>query len=219
MRINNALLSSFLLLATDVPSGSAFSSRSFLGPSKRSLSVATRLKFKTSSGLPGNGTSLVDLPLQLSSTAAAVTLEDEEKSRQTLQELEQLYASITGTSQESNEEEWSLLTNTDAATVVGDDKKQEGGGFLGMSEVVTARLLLLGAAALYGTNFSLVKLLGETGMSVGLSSTLRFGFAALATMPMLLSVEEEDKDHRWETLFNPKSTEFKAAMGGLEVGK
>lgn len=53
-------------------------------------------------------------------------------------------------------------------------------------EILMARLLLLGAAALYGTNFSLVKLLGETDMSIGVSSTVRFGMAALATLPWLL---------------------------------
>jgi drug/metabolite transporter (DMT)-like permease len=49
-----------------------------------------------------------------------------------------------------------------------------------------ARLLLVGAAALYGTTFSLVKLLGDT-MPVGISTTLRFGLAALVTMPWLVS--------------------------------
>jgi drug/metabolite transporter (DMT)-like permease len=91
----------------------------------------------------------------------------------------------------------------------------------GMSDVVKARLLLLGAAALYGTNFSLVKILGETDMSVGLSSTLRFGFAAMATLPWLLAVsnkEEKEDQSRLQKLFDPKGTEFQAAMGGLEVG-
>lgn len=89
----------------------------------------------------------------------------------------------------------------------------------GMSDVLKARLLLLGAAALYGTNFSLVKILGETGMSVGLSSTLRFGMAALATLPWLLTLDDEsDKDNRFQKLFDPKGVEFQAALGGLEVG-
>mmetsp|Transcript_5800 Transcript_5800/g.11828 ORF Transcript_5800/g.11828 Transcript_5800/m.11828 type:complete len:520 (-) Transcript_5800:214-1773(-) len=52
----------------------------------------------------------------------------------------------------------------------------------------TARLLLIGAAALYGTNFSLVKYMGTAAeaMPVGLSTTLRFGLAALAMSPWLL---------------------------------
>ncbi|CAB9510781.1 EamA-like transporter family [Seminavis robusta] len=91
-----------------------------------------------------------------------------------------------------------------------------------MSDVAKARLLLLGSAALYGTNFSLVKILGETGMSVGLSSTLRFGMAALATLPWLLSVDDHDDQSSsssyLQKLFDPSGTEFRAAMGGLEVG-
>jgi drug/metabolite transporter (DMT)-like permease len=54
--------------------------------------------------------------------------------------------------------------------------------------VFWARWLLVGAAALYGTNFSLVKLLlgAETDIPVGLSTALRFGLAALVTSPFLL---------------------------------
>lgn len=50
-----------------------------------------------------------------------------------------------------------------------------------------ARLLLIGAAALYGTNFSLVKLMGESDIPIGLSSTIRFGMAALVTSPWLFA--------------------------------
>lgn len=52
--------------------------------------------------------------------------------------------------------------------------------------VWSARLLVIVAAALYGTNFSVVKILDET-MPVGISSTLRFAMAALATLPWLLA--------------------------------
>jgi len=102
-----------------------------------------------------------------------------------------------------------------AAAVVASEEEDEP-----LSDVVKARLLLLGSAALYGTNFSLVKILGETGMSVGLSSTLRFGMAALATLPWLLQLDEErpDKSHRFEKLFEKNGVEFQAALGGLEVG-
>jgi hypothetical protein len=55
-----------------------------------------------------------------------------------------------------------------------------------LSDVWKARLLLLAAAALYGTNFSLVKILGDT-MPVAISGTLRFGMASLVTLPWLLS--------------------------------
>ena len=63
-------------------------------------------------------------------------------------------------------------------------------------EIVMARLLLLGAAALYGTNFSLVKLLGETDMSIGVSSTVRFGMAALATLPWLLMPPKQQQEQQ-----------------------
>jgi len=55
----------------------------------------------------------------------------------------------------------------------------------GISDVVKARLLLVCASMLYGTNFSLVKLLGDT-MPVGVSSALRFGLAAVFTAPWLM---------------------------------
>ncbi|KAG7354347.1 EamA-like transporter family protein [Nitzschia inconspicua] len=69
-----------------------------------------------------------------------------------------------------------------------------------------ARLLLVSAAALYGTNFSLVKILGDT-MPVGISTTLRFGLAALATLPWLI-------DSKILTSENART----AAWLGLEVG-
>jgi len=52
------------------------------------------------------------------------------------------------------------------------------------SKVWKARSLLIGAAALYGTNFSLVKILGDT-MPVGVSLTIRFALAAVVTLPWL----------------------------------
>jgi drug/metabolite transporter (DMT)-like permease len=72
----------------------------------------------------------------------------------------------------------------------------------GLDDVWKARLLLVGAAALYGTNFSLVKVLGET-MPVSVSGTLRFGLAAMATLPWLLA---------------PSKASWGAALAGLEVG-
>eukprot|EP00529_Nitzschia_sp_RCC80_P011579 CAMPEP_0113521742 /NCGR_PEP_ID=MMETSP0014_2-20120614/44813_1 /TAXON_ID=2857 /ORGANISM="Nitzschia sp." /LENGTH=627 /DNA_ID=CAMNT_0000419743 /DNA_START=322 /DNA_END=2205 /DNA_ORIENTATION=+ /assembly_acc=CAM_ASM_000159 len=71
-------------------------------------------------------------------------------------------------------------TVTNALSTTLDDNKTDD------ADVWRARLLLIGAAALYGTNFSLVKLLGDT-MPVGISTTFRFGLAALATSPFLFS--------------------------------
>lgn len=52
-----------------------------------------------------------------------------------------------------------------------------------------ARSLLICAAALYGTNFSLVKLLGDT-MPQGVSLTLRFALASVVTLPWLFDEGE-----------------------------
>jgi hypothetical protein len=91
--------------------------------------------------------------------------------------------------------------------------------FTMFSEVIKARMLLSAAAALYGTSFAMVKILGETGMSTGLACMLRFGMATLATLPWLLHVDEQYRDRRFQKLLDPSSTEFKVLFGGLEVGK
>jgi drug/metabolite transporter (DMT)-like permease len=75
-------------------------------------------------------------------------------------------------------------------------------------DVWNARFLLLAAAALYGTNFSVVKLLGEV-MPVGAMGTMRFGLAALATMPWLLAKPKENSN---------ASITLAAAVAGFEVG-
>lgn len=74
--------------------------------------------------------------------------------------------------------------------------------------VATARLLLVAAAALYGTNFACVKLLGGTAMPVEVSSMLRFGMASVATLPWLLSDSND--------FF--ASEDWKAIQAGLVVG-
>lgn len=102
-------------------------------------------------------------------------------------------------------------------------------------EIFMARLLLLGAAALYGTNFSLVKLLGETDMSIGVSSTVRFGMAAMATLPWLLMPPKQpttssNDGERSEASSNSNNviasfsndpataTALSASLAGFEVG-
>jgi drug/metabolite transporter (DMT)-like permease len=74
--------------------------------------------------------------------------------------------------------------------------------------VWNARFLLLGAAALYGTNFSFIKLLGEV-MPVGAMGTMRFGLAALATLPWLVAKPRENSD---------MTTTLAASLAGFEVG-
>ena len=115
---------------------------------------------------------------------------------------------------ESSSSSSSLETTTDKDKSVGD------------AAINKARLLLLVAAALYGTNFSCVKLLGEAHIPVGASSTLRFGMAAIATLPWLLPPKEDwDKvlnssKQNIQTLYKTVSTtpSFAAAAAGLEVG-
>jgi drug/metabolite transporter (DMT)-like permease len=92
-----------------------------------------------------------------------------------------------------------------------------------------ARWLLVAPAALYGTNFSLVKLLGDE-MPVGVSTPLRFGFAALATLPWLvqgfvpiMNLKSKDMDHSESQLESQMGDEeadrrVMATMYGLEVG-
>ena len=93
-------------------------------------------------------------------------------------------------------------------------------------EVWIARLLLLLSAALYGTNFTVVKSLDEL-LSVGVSSTLRFGFAAICMLPWLvapiddqlktITKEKFDKCKgeitKWE-----EPTRLAAGLAGMEIG-
>lgn len=93
-------------------------------------------------------------------------------------------------------------------------------------EVWIARLLLLLSAALYGTNFTMVKSLDES-LSVGVSSTLRFGFAAIFMLPWLLAPINEDLktiarkkyDKCKEGIANwEEPTRLSAGLAGMEIG-
>lgn len=76
------------------------------------------------------------------------------------------------------------------------------------NSIQTARLLLLGAAALYGTNFACVKMLGGSLLPVASSSVLRFGLASLVTLPWLLPANNHSNN----------DDKVGAIMAGLEVG-
>ncbi|KAL7533937.1 hypothetical protein ACHAXR_005535 [Thalassiosira sp. AJA248-18] len=107
-----------------------------------------------------------------------------------------------------------------------------------LSDVWKARLLLLLSAALYGTNFTMVKSLDES-MSVGLASTLRFGFAAVAMLPWLFAPIHEDlkvlakkrrndnhnadmnvgqKGNILVQCFGEEPTRLSAGLAGMEIG-
>jgi len=100
--------------------------------------------------------------------------------------------------------------------------------------IVRARWLLVVAAALYGTNFSVVKLLGDDmHMPVGISTSLRFGLASFATLPWLLdgvipamkkkinsisnSINNSEEQVQKESI-NNIDPRVMATLWGLEVG-
>lgn len=124
----------------------------------------------------------------LSATATTITkngggvLEQQQPQsspHQTLAVLEDI-SMVTDSSVAASTTQVASLDDEASTTISGTQQQQDQ-----QQAVQWARLLLLGAAALYGTNFSCVKLLGDT-LPVGISSTLRFGMAALATAPWLL---------------------------------
>jgi len=83
-----------------------------------------------------------------------------------------------------------------------------------LSDVWKARLLLIIAAALYGTNFTCVKMLDES-VPVGISATLRFALATLATLPWLVGPSDKPLQH---DAVEKDATHFAAAIAGFEVG-
>jgi len=86
-----------------------------------------------------------------------------------------------------------------------------------LSDVWKARLLLLLSAALYGTNFTFVKALDES-MSVGISSTLRFGFAAVAMLPWLIAPISDELKLMAQVEGNEEPTKLSVALAGMEIG-
>jgi hypothetical protein len=193
----------------------------------------SRLSFTRSSKVLGNRNATVydeddyytqdDVSKEFSKHQAMTELQQLHKLEQLVQQEDEIMN--VHTEQESTT---TLVTSTSSAV---DTTKQDEEGF--PSVVWKARLLLLGAAVLYGTNFSVIKILGDT-MPVGISSTLRFGLASLATLPWLLappkdgssllpiSTNAEDKnwwESPWDTLQSVTSTTtVGAALAGFEVG-
>ncbi len=111
-------------------------------------------------------------------------------------------------------EETSLaLTSSDAVAVTPEEKLVDEEG------IWRARWLLVAAAALYGTNFSVVKLLGDE-MPVGISTSLRFGLAALATLPWLVQgfVPNLFDNNSKEVEQDLQDRRIMATLYGLEVG-
>ena len=86
-----------------------------------------------------------------------------------------------------------------------------------LSDVWKARLLLLLSAALYGTNFTFVKALDES-MPVAVSSTLRFGFAAVAMLPWLIAPISDELKLMSQVEGNEEPTRLSVALAGMEIG-
>lgn len=101
-------------------------------------------------------------------------------------------------------------------TAVAQDKES----FMGLSELWIARILLLLSAALYGTNFTMVKILDET-VPVGAAAMMRFGLAALVTSPFLFistKTGEVDSEGNVEKEKFDWKTALPVAVLGFEVG-
>mmetsp|Transcript_15786 Transcript_15786/g.32624 ORF Transcript_15786/g.32624 Transcript_15786/m.32624 type:complete len:576 (-) Transcript_15786:157-1884(-) len=103
------------------------------------------------------------------------------------------------------------LTSSDVVVATPEEKLVDEEG------IWRARWLLVAAAALYGTNFSVVKLLGDE-MPVGISTSLRFGLAALATLPWLIQgfVPSFGNSEKVEQIVQDRR--IMATLYGLEVG-
>lgn len=92
-----------------------------------------------------------------------------------------------------------------------------------LNDVWKARLLLLLSAALYGTNFSVVKSLDEI-IPVGVSSTLRFGLAAFAMLPWLIAPLSDDLRNNLESATKKTTYAFmepsrlSVGLAGMEIG-
>jgi len=63
-------------------------------------------------------------------------------------------------------------------------------GLAGLDGISTARLVILGVAALYGTNFGSVKIL-ESSLDPSAAAFVRFGIASLAMLPLLKNLRKE----------------------------
>ena len=92
--------------------------------------------------------------------------------------------------------------------------------------VTFARVLILGASAVYGTNFAMVKLLDEQ-MPLAVSAALRFGLAATVVTTLVLQGEQrhdqQQQQHQSATTSHAVTKELKkerqaATWAGMEIG-
>jgi len=114
-----------------------------------------------------------------------IALQDDLNTKNNLLDLEEKYKLVSKPS-ETNIEQDTIITQEPIST-----STTPSSIIPVLSDVWKARLLLLLSAALYGTNFTMVKSLNDS-MSVGMSSTLRFGFAAVAMLPWLFAPIDDE---------------------------
>lgn len=110
-----------------------------------------------------------------------------------------------------------ISTSSSAAT----EEESENGI---LSAIWKARLLLIAAAALYGTNFTVVKIVDES-IPVGIATALRFGMAAIVALPWLLAPSKpaEQLEEKGVEIISSKesfesSSALACAIAGFEVG-
>ena len=81
-----------------------------------------------------------------------------------------------------------------------------------------ARLLVLGSAALYGTNFTFVKILGES-MPIGATSMLRFGLASVFTSFWLFGPANTDSSIAMDENSSVESdVVMNSILAGFQIG-
>lgn len=85
-----------------------------------------------------------------------------------------------------------------------------------LGPVWQARLLLAVAAALYGTNFTFVKILNEN-VPVQIGTSLRFALAACATLPFLF-LKGKSKNGSIDVIDIDTGIDTGVLLGGMEVG-
>lgn len=90
------------------------------------------------------------------------------------------------------------------------------------TQYLNARILLLCSAALYGTNFTYIKILNEN-IPVHAGTALRFTLAAIATLPWLFKCSDDDNVIKESLIIPPLgnviSEEYMGAiLGGIDVG-
>jgi len=101
-------------------------------------------------------------------------------------------------------------TTTTTTTTPEQQQQEDANNVLQTPSLAMGRLIVLGAAAIYGTNFASVKML-DSVMPLAASAALRFSLAAAAVTGVVLWQEQQDDDDDGEQKWG-------ATLAGAEVG-